>query len=250
VAFPRLAFPEILPKTVKLFHADPYLREAEAEVLHVDREFVVLDRSVFYAESGGQEWDEGEIDGIRVVDVQDQSGRALSAKNPRMPLPSIRVDTVIVHRLAQPCPFKPGQRVHLTLDWARRYANMRNHSASHLVLHGVQEALREDVSEELMIKGCHIHPQGSRFDFAADVPGAKLPDAEAIANELIAKGMPIAMETEPASDEVYYWTYDEGRVVIPCGGTHVRSAAELGPVKLRRSKKGANLTRVSAAFTA
>lgn len=249
MAFARLVFPEIMPKTVKLFHADPYRRDAEAEVVYVDREFLVLDRSIFYAESGGQEWDEGTIDGVRVVDVQDQSGRPLSVKAPRVALPSINVDTVIVHRLAEPCPFKPGQRVHLTLDWPRRYANMRNHSAAHFLLQAAQEAQRGDEGE-LPVKGCHIHPAGSRIDFATDLPGAILPAVEAIANELIAKGLPIAMEAEPASDEVYYWTYDGGRVVIPCGGTHVRCAAELGPLKLRRSKKGANLTRLAATFAA
>jgi alanyl-tRNA synthetase len=247
MAFPRLAFPEILPKTLKLFHTDPYLREAEAAVIHVDREYVVLDRTVFYAESGGQEWDEGTIDGLRVVDVQDQSGHPLSVKAPRVPLPSINVDTVIVHRLAEPCPFKQGQRVALELDWPRRYANMRNHSAVHFVLHAVHESQRE---ADLLVKGCHIHRAGSRIDFSADLPGAILPAVEAAANGLIAKCLPIRMEAEPASDEVYYWTYDGGRIVIPCGGTHVRSAGELGPLKLRRSKKGTNLTRVSAAFIA
>jgi len=249
MAFPRLAFPEIMPKTAKLFHADPYLREAEADVVYVDREFVVLDRSIFYAESGGQEWDEGTIDGLKVVDVQDQSGRPLSVKAPRVPLPSINVDTVIVHRLREPCPFKPGQRVALAIDWPRRYANMRNHSAAHFVLHAVQQTLDKN-DDDLPVKGCHIHPAGSRIDFAADLPGASVPAVETAANDLIATGLPIGMEAEPASDEVYYWTYDGDRIVIPCGGTHVRSATELGPLKLRRSKKGANLTRVAAAFAA
>lgn len=247
MAFPRLAFPEVFAKTAKLFHADPYLREADAEVVYVDREFVVLGRSIFYAESGGQEWDEGTIDGLRVIDVQDQSGRPLTAKSSRVPIPSIQVDTVIVHRLAEPCPFKPGQKVHLALDWTRRYANMRNHSAAHFMFHAVQESMRQG-PEEIFTKGCHIHPAGSRLDFLADLPSEKFPDAESAANTMIAKGLPIGMEREPASDEVFYWTYDDNRIVIPCGGTHVRSAAELGDIKLRRSKKGAGLTRVVVSF--
>ncbi len=247
MAFARLAFPEILPKTAKLFHADPYAREAEAEVLYIDREFVVLDRTVFYAESGGQEWDEGAIDGLRVVDVQDQSGKPVSVKSPRMPLPAIQVDTVIVHRLAEPAPFRQGQKVHLAIDWTRRYANMRNHSASHFMFHAVQEALREG-GEDILTKGCHIHPQGSRLDFVADLPSDKIPAAESAANGMMQRGLPILMDPEPACDEVFYWNYDNGRILIPCGGTHVKNAAELGDIRLKRSKKGAGLTRVSVAF--
>lgn len=247
MAFARLAFLEVLPKTVKLFHPDPYAREAEAEVIYVDREFVVLDRTVFYAESGGQEWDEGTIDGVRVVDVQDQSGRPVSVKVPRVPLPAIQVDTVIVHRLSEPAPFKPGQKVHLGLDWTRRYANMRNHSASHFMFHAVQETMREG-SDDILTKGCHIHPQGSRLDFVADLSSEKFPEAEAATNAMIAKGLPISMDPEPACDEVFYWNYEDGRILIPCGGTHVRSATELGDIRLRRSKKGAGLTRISVTF--
>jgi alanyl-tRNA synthetase len=51
-------------------------------VIHVDAEYVVLDQSLFCAESGGQEWDEGCTDDQRVIDVQDQSGRLLHLKLP------------------------------------------------------------------------------------------------------------------------------------------------------------------------
>jgi alanyl-tRNA synthetase len=53
----------------------------------------------------------------------------------------------------------------------------------------------------------------------------------------------IQMVRDDQSDEVFYWIC--GDIVIPCGGTHVQSTDELGPVSLRRSKKGSNLTRVS-----
>jgi alanyl-tRNA synthetase len=51
-------------------------------VIHVDAEYVVLDQSLFCAESGGQEWDEGYTDDQRVIDMQDQSGRLLHLKLP------------------------------------------------------------------------------------------------------------------------------------------------------------------------
>src|SRR4051794_31530200 len=92
-------------KTEKLFHRDGSLLHASARVVEVQDNFVVLDRSIFYAESGGQEYDTGSIDGIAVVDVQDQGGRLLNCKGTRVEIPAIKIDTVIVHQLAAPPPF-------------------------------------------------------------------------------------------------------------------------------------------------
>jgi len=242
MAFERLAFPTRFPPTEKLFHADPLQRTATAVVLHVDREFVVLDRSIFYAESGGQEWDEGTMSGIKVVDVQDQSGRPLFVRGTRVPLPTVNVETVIVHRLERPAPFQLGDVVELGLDWGRRFQNMRQHSACHFMFHAIQQTY--GCGEPIQVKGCHIHPLGARLDFYGELDGFLLPEAEALANNLIAANGIIRMEPEPASKEVFYWEY-EGVAPIPCGGTHVTSASELAPLRLRRSKKGKGITRIT-----
>ncbi len=246
MAFDRLASASSLPSTEKLFHRDAYLRECDATVIHVEGEFVVLDRTIFYAESGGQEWDEGTIEGIRVIDVQDQNGRLIYANHPLVTVPSVKVDTVIVHRLEKPALFRPGEKVHLSLDWSRRYANMRQHSASHFLYAAARELFASQ-NIDAITKGCHIRPDGHRFDFSDDPGPAASAVIEARANELIGTGLPIVLSPEPMSEEIKYWRYGD-TIIIPCGGTHVRSAGELGPIRVRRAKKGKNVTRLSGQF--
>lgn len=235
-----------LPGTRKLFHGDPYRTEARAEVLAVDGAFVVLNQSVFYGESGGQAPDHGAIDGLRVIDVQHRGGKPLFSGQTRYPIEDVRLETALVHELAEPAPFKPGDVVDLKIDWERRYANMRQHSACHFMYHAVQKVMTDDAAG-VASKGCSITPDYNRMDFFANLPGERLADAEAYANALIAKGGDIVMEPEPLTEEVYYWRYGD-EIVIPCGGTHVRSASELGLITMRRKKKGSNLTRITAEF--
>lgn len=233
-----------LPATRKLYQADPNRRECEARVLLCDEDYVVLDRSVFYGESGGQAADHGMIGGIRVVDVQHRGGVALPLSGQHA---APQVNTVLFHTLAQPAPFRPGDCLAMEIDWSRRYALMRQHSACHFMYHAVQTVLSRAGFCEVATKGCSITPDRNRMDFAANIHADQVAEAEAEANALIALGLPIRMESQTVSDDVYYWRYGDD-VVIPCGGTHVGSATELGPLRLKRSKKGAGLTRVEAVF--
>lgn len=230
------------PPTKKLFHADPYQTQAQANVLGVKDEYVVLDRTIFYAESGGQDPDLGSIGGRPVVDVQDQWGRLHNVTGGPVDVPAVKVDTIVVHRLSRAADLGEGETVELAIDWDRRYKLMRNHSASHFVFHAVNSMSEDKTGNAPHLKGCHITDGGARFDFAADIPSEWTPEIEKLANGWIAKGDPIDMAPEPSSDEIYYWTC--GDIVIPCGGTHVRGAGELGAVKLKRSKKGRGLTRI------
>jgi alanyl-tRNA synthetase len=245
MAFDRLKCPAGLPGTRKRFADDAMARRGEATVLHVDGEYVVLDATLFYPESGGQEWDEGEIDGCRVVDVQDQGGRLAYLERAGVRVPAVKVDTVIVHRLAAPAPFDTGTHVACVLDWERRYALMRSHSAGHFLFYALRKVYSSP-GEDLFLKGCHIDRKGFRFDFAADLAADRLSEAQGLANDLIAQGRDIVMEPDPNCYEVFYWRY--GDIVIPCGGTHVRSARELAPITVRRQKKGAGVTRFYGEF--
>jgi alanyl-tRNA synthetase len=237
MAFDPIVLPSDTKPTVKLFHADPYLRGAQAEVVHVEGPYVVLDGSLFYGESGGQEWDEGLIGGLSVTDVQHQGGAPLIE-------PPIQAGTTLVHRLAEAAPFTVGQRVDMTIDWSRRYANMRQHSACHFMYAALQ-TLWGGAPWALPSRGCHIKPDGARMDFGADLTDEAVAAAEAYANALIAEGRPIEMRA--ISDDVFEWRYGD-LPSIPCGGTHCQSASELQPIRLKRKRKGVGITRVSTSF--
>lgn len=244
-----LKSPRKLSPTEKLFHDDAYATETDAEVLYVQDDLVVLDRTLFYAESGGQIPDRGFIDDVEVIDVQKNPGRPIYIRPDENPygieVPQVQIDTVIVHRCATAPPFVSGQRVHLKLDWASRYQAMRQHSASHFVYLAVREIYgRTGPAPET--KGCHISATRSRFDFHGKLDPAGVSEVAALANEWIGRGDAIVMEPDRRTREVSYWL--SGNLIVPCGGTHVRHASELGPLRVKRESQGRSLDRIYANF--
>ncbi len=233
-----------LPGTEKLYLLDPYLTECEATVLHVEGNLIVTDRTPFYAESGGQVADIGTICGVRVEDVQKRPGKPVFIKPQEnrfgVPVPMVQIGSVIVHHCATEPDFGVGDKVNMKIDWDYRYANMRNHSASHFLF----EAVRRVYLEVPPVKGCYIYNKSSRFDYAGKLEPARIPEVEAMANSWIARGEPIVMEPDKRTNEVSYWLY--GDIVIPCGGTHVKSASELAPIRVRRKSQGKRVDRVYA----
>lgn len=234
-----------LGPTEKLFLEDSYRREAPATVLFVQGPFVIFDQTIFYAESGGQHSDTGFIDGLPLIDVQKKGGRRLVVSHPEVDVPAVTVDTILVHQMAQDAPWQVGDTVSMILDWPRRYNTMRCHSMAHFVYHAARQVY-DKPNDPLYIKGCSIDNEGARFDFFGSLDGAVLPEVERIANNLMGQGAAISVQPEPLTPDIQYWRCHS--ILIPCGGTHVRSATELGPVKLRRSKKGATTTRLAASF--
>lgn len=104
-------------ESYQLYHFDSYLREMDATVLRVERNRVVLDQTVFYAQGGGQPADQGRLTWVdaqaHVIDVRRQGHE-------------------IWHILEEPVPAE-GKRIHGQLDWTRRYALMRAHTATHIL---------------------------------------------------------------------------------------------------------------------
>ena len=97
-----------------------------------------------------------------------------------------------------------------------------------------------------MTKGCYICDKSSRFDFGKLDPAA-LPEVAGLANEWISRGLDIDMKPDPRTNEVFYWVC--GDLVVPCGGTHVRSAMELAPIRLKRQSQGKSVDRLYAFLT-
>ncbi|SLN20881.1 Alanine--tRNA ligase [Pseudoruegeria aquimaris] len=236
-----------MPATRALFREDAYMNNVTGRVIgHTPEGGVVLDASVFYPTGGGQPGDSGRLqwDG-RSLDI------ATTVKGE---------EGAIVLVPGEPSPLPPlGAEVLQRLDWERRHRHMRIHTALHLL----------SVVIPLPVSGGAITAEKGRLDF--DMPEAP-EDKEAIAaalNALIARDLPVSetwiTDSELAANPGLVKTMSvmppmgagqvrlvrigagDGQVDLqPCGGTHVASTAEIGPVRLGKiEKKGRQNRRVN-----
>lgn len=237
--------------TELLFREDGYLRSCAARVVAVDERGIRLDRTVFYPTGGGQPGDTGVLrlaSGAEVLIVDTVKGEGPDEVI-HVPAPGAQLP-------------EPGAELTAELDWERRHRLMRMHSCLHLLCAVVPGA----------VTGGQVSDGRGRLDF--DVPGSAL-DKEAIAarlNELIAAGIDVAprwisdAELEAKPDLVRTMSVKPpmgaGRVRVidiagpngpvdlqPCGGTHIRNTAEIGPVTIAKiENKGRQNRRINLAF--
>ena len=233
--------------TELLFRDDGYLRFCNARVIEVDGRGIRLDRTVFYPMGGGQPGDAGAL--------RLPSGQSITIVDTvKGPLPD---EVIHIPEPGSSLP-EPGSELVAEIDWDRRYRLMRMHTCLHLLCSIVPGA----------VTGGQVSDGRGRLDF--DVPGSSL-DREAIAsrlNGLIAEGHPVGprwiTDEELAAKPELVRTMSVkppsgmGRVRLmqisgvdlqPCGGTHVRSTAEIGPIAVTKiENKGKQKRRVILAF--
>ena len=234
--------------TELLFRDDAYLKTATARVVAVRDDKVELDRTIFYPLGGGQPGDTGFL-------IRDNGDRVAIADTRKGETPG-SVAHVIATGSALP---EVGEAVSLEIDWERRYALMRLHTALHVMSCVVIAP----------VTGGNIAPDKARLDFDIDIT---LLDPEKIAqgtNELIARG--VATETVWITDEELDARPElvktmsvqpprgAGRIRLlripdidlqPCGGTHVANIAEIGGIQvLRIRNEGKRNKRVEIALT-
>jgi alanyl-tRNA synthetase len=207
--------------------------EAPATVVAVLDDGIVLDRTPFYSESGGQVGDKGTL-------VSAETGGVVPVDTAISPAPGITL-----HRVADASPLKKGDKVIARVNPDLRHATMRNHTATHL-LHA---ALRKVLGTHVKQAGSIVDPGRLRFDFthyAATDPD-ELAEIEKLANEEILKNIEVktnVMDLDQALNTgamaLFGEKYgDKVRVVSVegfskelCGGTHVHRTGDIGLCKI------------------
>jgi len=207
---------------------------------------VVLDHTPFYAESGGQVGDRGELRaGNGIFAVEDTQ--------------KIQANVFGHHGVLKTGRLAVGDSVSARVDMALRQATMRNHSATHLM----HKALREVLGEHVQQKGSQVDADKTRFDFAHTQPmtAAEIRRVEQIVNSEIlantatqARVMPIEEAQKTGAMMLFGEKYgDEVRVLDIgtsrelCGGTHVARTGDIGLFKIvAESGVAAGVRRVEA----
>ncbi len=218
-----------LPKTEQLYYTDK--EEFDASVLAVlGGKYIVLDKTAFYPEGGGQVSDKGLLNDIEVKYVGKEAG-------------------IAYHEIADVSRFKKGQKVHGKVDLARRKIITRHHSVTHLVT----AACRAVLGKHAWQGGSHKDEERAHLDIThyKKITQEELNKIELLVNKFIYSNLPIKIEILPrikAEQEYGFTLYQGGavpgkelRVVSmgkvdseACGGTHhmLKSTAEIGCFKL------------------
>ena len=220
--------------TERLYYQDSYLREFQARVVAVsdDGRRVILDRTAFYPSSGGQPFDVGTVGGVAVLDEVDEGEQ-------------------VAHVVERPlAPADVMGNVTGEVDWTRRFDHMQQHTGQHLL-----SAVLEDLFGIATVS-FHMGAEVSTIDVnAATLDARQIERVEERCAEIVAEARPVLITFEDASADLGLRKASERtgtlRIVSidrldrsACGGTHLRSTAEIGAVQIRKLEKIRGTTRV------
>jgi misacylated tRNA(Ala) deacylase len=234
------------PMTQHLFLDDPTLASTAASVIASGPQGIVLDRTVFYARGGGQPGDSGvlrwEGGETPITEAVKGEGDAIL----HLPAPDVALPPV-------------GAVVEAAIDWPRRYAHMRMHTAMHLLCSLIKGAA---------VTGGSVGADRSRLDFDLPNPPPKA-DIEAGLNALIDADHPVRIEwvdeavldTDPGlvrtmsvqpprgTGRLRLMRIGDAEALVdlqPCGGTHVSRTGEIGPIRVQKiENKGKQNRRIT-----
>ncbi len=211
-----------MPATERLDYQDPTLVEFEARVLErrtVDgRPAVVLDRTCFYPESGGQPWDLGSLDGIAVVQVLDDEG-------------------AVVHVLEREAPVGVLRG---RVDWPRRFDHMQQHSGQHVLSQAFVEEARGET------RSFHLGPEVATLEIGlASADEALVERVERRANAVVFEDREVRtsfvpperigdvpLRRPPKVSGTIRVVEVDGYDFSACGGTHVLRTGQIGLIKV------------------
>ena len=208
--------------TERLFEKDAYCRNFDATVVSCEEKdgffFVVLDKTAFFPEGGGQAPDKGTINGINVLDVQEKDG-------------------IVYHKTAE--YFEKGEKVNCELDWELRFERMQSHAGEHIVSGVVHSLFGYDNV------GFHMSEKTMTVDFSGPLTAEDIARVEFESNKAIYKNAPITA-SYPTKEELINTEYRskieprDGIRLITIGGVdccaccapHPAFTGEIGIIKI------------------
>ncbi|MBW1839431.1 MAG: hypothetical protein JRI49_05785, partial [Deltaproteobacteria bacterium] len=231
-----------IQETRMLYYDDPYLKEFDAHVVakkNLGKDtWVVLDKTLFYPEGGGQPFDHGLLskgsDEFNISSVQKLEG-------------------IIFHKIDNPDKINNGDIIHGKIDWKKRYKLMKMHSGTHLVA----GAARKVIGPHIWQAGASKSINKSRIDLTHYKPFTQdeIMQIERLANDIIKKEMPVKSQVMSRTDaekkhgfvlyqggaspgkEVRVIDTANGFDVEACGGTHLQNTGEIDLIKIIKTER-------------
>lgn len=220
--------------TEKLYYQDSAARVCQAHVMECrpgKRGYEIrLDRTVFYPEGGGQPYDMGRLNQVRVLEVHEKEGE-------------------IWHTTQE--ALEPGMQVTAEIDWERRLDLMQQHSGEHIVSGMIHEKYGYNNI------GFHMGPETITIDFDGEIPEEDLRAVELAANQYVWENHPLEISW-PAPEELEVLPYRSkkeltgdvrivtwpGADMCACCGVHVRYSGEIGQIVLVSSQRAKGGVRI------
>jgi alanyl-tRNA synthetase len=225
-----------LPETRALYYEDHYIKEFDAEVIWKNNTSngteIILDKTAFYPEGGGQPADKGTliINGKEIlVKHVEKHGKA------------------IIHLIDE--KLNIGDKVHGQLDWEHRYILMRHHTGTHVI----NGALRMLLGEHIWQAGSQLGVNDARFDFAhyKNITEKERKEIEDLANKLVQKGQKVEKKVmdRNSAERIYGFRLYQGGVppgnsirvlnipVEACGGMHLNNINEIEKIRILKTER-------------
>lgn len=235
--------------TEKLYMGDidlAYNTRFNAKVTSVEDNKIILDRTLFYPLGGGQNWDTGVLEGPNgTVNVQEVRGR-----------------NSIEHYVNNDHQLSIGDEIIGTIDWERRYAHMRMHTAQHLI-----SGIAYELFNGVRTVGNQIHSTHSRIDFnPISFTEESMQELSNNANEKISQSIDVSsmemtrneinsiMPEERTNMDLIPKFINDLRIIqignnldlCPCAGTHIGNLSEIGTISIINKKsKGKGTQRIT-----
>lgn len=225
--------------TKLLYLDDTYLKSCQAEILEIVKNeeiiAIVLDRTCFYPQGGGQKSDTGYINNQYVHDVR------------------LQADGKVYHYVLKSENLSVGDTVNLEINLDQRIKNSRLHSAGHLIAQTVEKLYPELIGSKghhyegeayVGINGQITEPDKALVEIEAAVNNLVLTDAK-IKSYMASKDQIQTLNLYAPEGKDVRLVEIEGFAPIGCGGTHVNSLNEIGEIKIKKIKHKKGLTKIS-----